>query len=249
MSDSVSAPPVPPQRSMSALGRLVGVFFAPGETFEDIARRPDFIFPLVLMIIASAAVIETMLWKIGAEALVRNSLEMSGRAASMSADQMNEAVHRAAGITAIIMHVSALIGAPIFLLIITGISLLILNMILGVQVGLKPVFSATCYAALVRLTGVVMAIPLIFMGDPEHLNAQNPIPTNVGFFLDPRSTSQWLYSLASSLDLLSLWFLIVLAIGLSKLSEGKAKSQTIFFIFFGLWMLLALGRAGFAALF
>ena len=234
---------------MSLIGRFFGVFFSPGETFEDVARKPDFIFPLVVGIVASVALVETMLWKIGAEQIVRHSLETSGRASSMSPEQMAQTVHNGATITSIIMHVSGVLGAPIFLLIIAGIGILFLNAILGAKASFKAVFSATCYAGLVRLVMVVMAVPLIFMGDAEHFNPQNPVPTNIGFFLDQASTSKALYSLASSADVVTVWFLIILAIGLSKVTGGKTKTSTIFFMYFGAWMLWVLGSAGLALLF
>jgi hypothetical protein len=234
---------------MSALSRFIGVFISPGETFTYIAGKPDILFPLIVAIVGSAVVIETLLWKIGAAQLVRNSLVTSGRAASMSAEQLEQAVRTATPFTAIIMHISAFLGAPIFLLVMAGIGLLFLNPILGAQVNFKGVFSTTCYASLVRTVGVVMAIPLIFMGDAEHINPQNPIPTNPGFFLDPSNTSKGLYSLAASMDVLTLWFLIVLAIGLSRLTGGKTKTTTVFFMFFGLWMVWVLGRAAMAAIF
>lgn len=248
MSESVSASTAP-QPSKPPVLRLIGVFLSPGETFADIARMPDFVFPLIVLVLSSAATIETMLWKIGTERIVRNSLEMSGQAAKMSPDQLEQVIHRGAGFTAIIMHVSAFLGAPIYLLVVTGIGLLILNPLLGAQVGFKPVFSVTSYAALVRTVGSIMAIPLIFIGDPEHFNPQNPVPTNLGFFLDPQDVPKALYSLANSFDLLSLWFLIVLSLGLSQLTGGKIRPRSIFLTFFGLWMILILGRAGWAALF
>lgn len=249
MSEVSAAGAPEPQPSMSLGRRFVGVFFSPSEAFDDVARKPDFIFPLVVMTIASVALIETMLWKVGAVAMVRNQLEASGRAGTMSPEQMDQAVRQGASITAIIMHISGLIGTPIFMLIITGISLLILNVVLGAQIGFKPVFSATCYAALVRLVGVVMAIPLIFFGDTEHFNASNPVPTNLGFFLNPHDVPKAVYSLATSFDLLTLWFLIVLAIGLSRISGGKAKTLSVFLSFLALWVLVSLAFAGLAALF
>jgi hypothetical protein len=249
MSNPLPANPSENTPPMSPINRLVGVFMSPGETFADIARKPDILFPLIVAMVGSAAVVETLLWKIGAAQLVRNSLVTSGRAASMSADQLEQVVHNAAPFTAIVMHASAVLGAPIFLLIMAGIGLLFLNPILGAQAGFKGVFSATCYASLVRLVGVVMAIPLIFMGDAEHINPENPIPTNPGFFLDPSTTSKGVYSLATSMDVLTLWFLIVLAIGLSRLTRGKTKTTTVFLMFFGLWMVWVLGRAAIAVIF
>lgn len=249
MSTTVVAGTPEPQPSLSLARRFVGVFYSPGETFADIARKPDFVFPLAALTIASIALVETMLWKIGATTIVRTQLEMSGRASSMSPDQMNAAVERGASITAIIMHVSGVIGTPIFMLIITGIGLLILNVVFGSQVGLKPVFSATCYAGLIRIVGVVMGIPLIFFGDNEHFNPSDPVPTNVGFFLSPTDVPKAVYSLATSFDVLTLWFLIVLAIGLSRVTGGKVKTLSVFLSFLGLWVLVSLAFAGLAALF
>lgn len=246
---TVAASAPGPQSSMSPIQRFIGVFYSPGETFNDIARKPDYLFPLVVLIIASVALIETMIFKIGVETMVRTQLEASPRAASMSPEQMEQAVHQGAAITAVIMHVSGVVGTPIFLMIITGVGLLILNVVLGAQVGFLPVFSVTCYAALVRLVGVAMGVPLIFFGDHEHFNPQNPFPSNLGFFLNPTEVSKPLYSLASSLDFLTLWFLIVLAIGLSRITGGKVKTLSIFLCFLGLWVLVSLAFAGLAAIF
>src|SRR2546428_14016195 len=52
-----------PPKSFAA--RSAGVFFSPGATFADIARKPGFIPPLVAGILASVVVTETMIWKIG----------------------------------------------------------------------------------------------------------------------------------------------------------------------------------------
>ena len=59
--------------------------------------------------------IEAMLQKIGAGRIVRHSLEMSGRAAQMTPEQLDQAVARASTITAIFMvEVGAVIGNPYF---------------------------------------------------------------------------------------------------------------------------------------
>lgn len=242
-----SAPEPPPAKSF--VSRLIGVFLSPGETFEDIARKPDFIAPLVLSVVASVAVVETMLWKIGAEAIVRSQMAANPRAASMSPEQMEQAVQRGATITAIIMHISGVIGPAIFLMIIAALGILILNVVLGGQVKFKPVFSATCYASLIRLIGAVMAVPLIFFGDQEHFNVQNPLPTNPGFFLNASEVAKPLYAAASSLDLMTFWFLIVLAIGLSKITGGKVKTASVFLCYLALWFLVTLVQVGLAALF
>ena len=245
---AVSSTPEP-RPPKSFVNRLIGVFFSPGETFEDIARKPDFIAPLVLSIVASIVVIETMLWKIGAEAIVRNQIAANPRTANMSPEQLEQAVQRGAAITSVIMHISGVIGPVLFLMIIAALGILILNVVLGGQVSFKPVFSATCYASLVRLIGAFMAVPLIFFGDTEHFNAQDPIPTNPGFFLNASEVSKPVHALANSLDLMTFWFLIVLAIGLSKVAGGRVKTISVFLSFLALWFLVTLVQVGLAVLF
>jgi hypothetical protein len=249
MSDVATNAPSEVQPSMSLAGRFFGVFYSPGETFAGIARKPDFIFPLVVLIVSSTAVAETMLWKLGAERMVRSSLEMTGSASQLSPEQLDQAARQASGILAITTHVSSVIGVPIFMLILAGLGILILNPLFGSQAGFKTVFSVTCYAGLVRVVGAVMAIPLILFSDPGGINTLSPVPTNLGFFLDPREVSKGLYTLAVSFDLLTFWFLIVLAMGLSRVTRGKVKSRAIFLTFFGLYLVWVLGWAGVSSLF
>ena len=51
MSNSAVSATPEPVPSKSFVARLVGVFFSPGETFADVARRPDFIIPLLIMVV------------------------------------------------------------------------------------------------------------------------------------------------------------------------------------------------------
>ena len=62
--------------------RLMGVFISPAETFADVARKPDFLAPLILGVLGAIAITETMLWKIGMERIVRTSIEQSSRASA-----------------------------------------------------------------------------------------------------------------------------------------------------------------------
>jgi len=228
--------------------RLMGIFISPGETLADVARKPDFLAPLILLVLGAIAVTETMLWKIGMERIVRMSIEQSSRASSMSPEQMDQAVHQGARIGGILAHVGGVVGPPIGLLIIAGLGLLIVNLILGAQAKFKTVFSLICYADLVTLLGALMAVAVILFGDPDHFNAQNPVPANVGFFLNPREVSKPLYSLASSADIFTIWFLILIGIGLSEGTGRKVKPLSVFLVFAGFWVVWILVKMGLSML-
>jgi hypothetical protein len=234
-------------RSKSFLQRFSGVFTEPGKVFEDIVSKPDFIGPLVLLILVSVAVTETMLSKIGMQRIIHASIAQSRQASSLSPAQINQAIERGAAIASVFAHVSALFGVPIFLAAVAGIGLIVLNGIFGVHVGFKKVFSVVCYADLPSVLAGVMAMAVMLFGDPDHFNPQSPAPSNPGFFLNPRETPRPVLALASSFDIFVLWFLILLAIGLSRVSGGAVKSRSIFFIYFGLWMILVVAKVGFAA--
>jgi hypothetical protein len=226
--------------------RWAGVYFSPGETFGDIARAPGFIAPLIVAIVAGLAFAETMLFKIGMEQIIRNSIEQSGRAGQMSAEQIDQAVRQSATIGIVITHLSVLLGPPIFLTIIAALGLGIVNGIYGGQLDFKKSFSVACYANLVHAIGILMAVAVILFGDAERFNPNNPMPTNPGFFLDPLETSKPLLAFAGSLDLFSFWYIALLGIGYSAASGGKVKALSIGALYFGCWLLVALAKVAFA---
>ncbi len=245
-SDSSPLPGEAPAERSSFPARAVGVLFNPVSAFDEIVARPDSLGPLLVLIAASIAVAETMLAKIGLANIILHSLQQSGRARHMTPDQLNQVVGNSSAIVGVMTHVGAVVGPPIFMAVTAGVGLLILNGIFGARAGFNSVFSVTCYAALPVVIGDLMAIALILFGDPNHFNPQAPIPTNPAFFLDPAATSRPLYALASSLDLLTFWFLGLLAVGLSRLSRGRVKARNIFLAYFVVWLALALGKAGLA---
>jgi hypothetical protein len=236
------------QPPKSFLQRLVGIFVSPGATFADIVRKPDFIAPLIVGILATVAVIETMLGKIGAERIVRQSLEQSGRASNMSPAQLQQTMEQGVKFTAIFMHLTGLLAAPMVLLVVAGLGLLIMNAIFGSRLKFRTAFSVTSYANLVSVLGAIIALAMVLMADPEQFNAQDPVPTNPGFFFNPRETSKPLLSLLSSLDVFTIWFMALLGIGFSEAVSRKVKPTTIFLCFVGLWVIWVLAKMGLSML-
>ena len=246
MGDVIAKPADADIPAQSFPERMLGIFISPAETLADVARKPDFVAPLILGVLGAIAVTETMLWKIGMERIVRTSIEQSGRASSMSPEQMDQAVRQGARIGAIFAHIGGIVGAPIVLLILAGLGLLIVNLIFGAQTKFKAVFSLICYANLVSLLGSLMAVAVILFGDPDHFNAQNPVPSNVGFFLNPLEVSKPLYSLASSADIFTIWLLILIAVGLAEGAGRKVKPLSIFLVYAGFWVIWILVKVGLA---
>jgi hypothetical protein len=231
---------------MSFGARFAGVFHSPGSTFADIVRKPTWLAPLLVLVGSAVVFTEVMLWRIGMDRIIRISIEQSPRAAQMTPEQVEQAVTQGSKIGAIFAHLGSLLGTPVVMLIVAGLGLLIVNAIFGKDLDFSAAFSITCYANLPSVLASVMGLAMIFLGDVERFNPQNPTPTNLGFFLNPLDTSRPLYVLASSLDIFTIWFLVLLGIGFSEATARKVKSSSIFACFAGLWILWVLIKLGFA---
>jgi hypothetical protein len=73
------------------------------------------------------------------------------------------------------------------------------------------------------------------------------VGTNLGFYLNFADTPRFVYSLASSFDLIMIWVLVLTAIGFSVV--GKVKQGTSTAIVFGWYIFVSLVSAGMASAF
>ena len=249
MGDTVVRPPSEEKAPAdSFLNRALNIFISPGRAFDSIIQRPDFIAPLILTIVGSGVFIEAIIQKIGVTRIIRHAIEAGGKAQQLSPEQLDQTVNRAAAFTAISMRVFGTLGIPIFLLIIAAAGLLIANVIFGGSAKFKTCFAVVCYSNLVLQLAVVLGLIMVFMGDPEQFNPENPTPTTLGFFLNPREISKVVYVLASSFDILRVWFIALASMGISRATEKRVGTTAIFLAYLGLWILIVLGHAGMAAI-
>jgi hypothetical protein len=253
MGETTVAPPMPEEPPVgSFLSRFIGVFISPGETFEDIARKPGFIAPIVTIAIAACTLFDLMYWKVGMETMTRLTLERSPFASKMPPEQMQKAISdSAAHLTRqlVITDISIPIVTIIFLLIVAGVGMMIVNAILGGQAKFKTLFSVASYAQLPAILGYILGLVVIFFGGTDNLDPQNPIPLNLAFFLNYKDVPKPLFSLAGSVDIVVIWMVILLGIGMSKATGGKVKALPITLCFVGAWAIWIIGKVALSAIF
>src|SRR4029077_19956436 len=80
------------QASISPFGRIIGVLFSPGKTFEDIVRKPGWVLPLVLTTILSIGVRFVINPPLNWREFMSQQIEKSPRAARMSAEQKQQQI-------------------------------------------------------------------------------------------------------------------------------------------------------------
>jgi hypothetical protein len=88
----------------------------------------------------------------------------------------------------------------------------------------------------------------LFLKPPGTVDLENPVATNVAAVL-PDDTAKWLLTLCKSLDVISFWTLILLAIGFAATNPKKLKGSKAFSIALSVWAAYVLVRVGWAFIF
>jgi len=134
----------------------------------------------------------------------------------------------------------------IFIGIIAAVLMATFNFGFGAEVKFKQAMAVSMYAFLPGIVKTLIAIAVVGLGAAEGFTFQNPVASNLGGLIDP-SSSHFLYSILSSIDIFNIWILILTGIGYSCIT--RVKRSTCMGVVFGWWAVAALIGAGIGALF
>ncbi len=233
---------------LSQMERVVDVFIAPTKTFTDILRSRSVWLPILITILFSLAVAVTMQRRVGFDQMYQSSLAQrpaqQAQLDSLPPDQRAERMRVGVEFTEGIAYGYWAIG-----LIFAAIAALVLwgsfNFLAGARTTFSEMFAVWIYSGLTGLVGAVLIIVLLFAAGGENFNVQDPIGTNLGYYLSA-DASQWLKALLGSFDILIFWFMALLVIGTSIVA--KVKRSTAAAIIIGWWVLLVIIKTGLAAM-
>jgi len=210
---------------MNEPARIFGVFYEPGKVFADVAARPTWLAPIIISILFGLGLTYVISTHVGWEQTVRQSLANNSRVADLPAEQKELIIARGAKAGSYIGWIGAVVFPPLFVLIVAGILTGIFNGLLGTELKFMQMFAITAYAFLVRVLFNVLLILLIYLKPPEDFNPQVS-PFSLAAYMNRLENPKWLMALAGSLDLFTIWTVVLLAIGFSaaakKLSFSKA---------------------------
>ncbi len=249
-----TAPPVAPEPApLSEAGRIVNSFIAPSKVFLDLKRKTtgtSWIAPWFLAAVFAWIFVAVMAQKIGFEQISENQLRLQPKQAEqiekMPAEQRAQQVKISLAITKGISY-----GIPfmslIFLVIVALILMATFNFGVGAELSFKMCLAIVMYASLPGIVKSVLGIVAMFAGlDPEGFYPQNPVATNPGYFLNPVE-SPVLYQALTAVDVITIWMLVLTAIGFSTVS--KMSKGTTMAVVFGWYLAVTLFGVGITVLF
>jgi hypothetical protein len=239
--------PTPEQEraSVSSFGRVVGVFFSPKSTFEDIARKPSWLIPVVLATVLSTIVGAVFVQRANWREYMSQQIEKNPSTANMPAEQKEQRIEGgvkfAPPFTLAVFVIAPILGTLIVALVMWGAY----NLLGGAQTTFGTSFGITAHA---NLTGSVFALLLLlilFLKPIGTVDIDNPLAANVAAFL-PEDSAKWLVSLGKSIDLFSFWTMALLAIGFGATNPRKLRGSKAFTIVFSVWAVYVVLKVGIA---
>jgi Yip1-like protein len=248
MSDTVANPET--STPLSEVERVIDTFIAPSKTFHDILRSSSWWLPWLLGVLVtlgfSAAIQQKIGWdKTYSNILLQSSQAQQERFSQLPPDQQARQKAIAAAFTKYIVWASPVLGLLFASIAAAGL-LATLNFGLGGHAKFGQVFAVWMYATLPWLISGILGIVVLFAGlDADAFNLKNPVGTNLGYYL-PTDLPQWLIVLATSIDILSIWSLILLTIGCAIVARTKMAATAT--AVGGWWVLITLVKVGFAAI-
>lgn len=249
----------PDEAKIGPAGRLIGVLFSPAETFADINRRPTWLTPVLLSTLLALAFISFFNWWVKPDwaGFMRTQLEK--RAQTTGTDLTPSEAEAQAERIAAYPKTTAYVGAIIFpclSALVAAYALTVGMVFVQADIPFKKIFSVFVWAncAVTFLVYYLVACASLLAKDRASLsqidltNPAGVAATNLGILV-PAESSPVFKSLAASVDIFSIWLIIVLSIGLAatsgskRITKGRAARVVVF------WWLVFVGiKAGLASL-
>jgi hypothetical protein len=223
---------------------MIGVLFSPNETFADVVRRPNVLAPLIIMVVITLVSTVIVVPRMDFETMMRDQLAASGKMNNMSSEDADRMVRFSVAFGKAIGYASPLFAIGVWA-VIAGV-LLISFRLFGGEGTFKQAFSVTLYAWVPLLVkGIVSTFVVLAKGTIGVEEMAVLVRSNPAFLVDMKANPV-LFSLLSSLDLFTIWTMVLLIVGFAFVSRvSKAKSAAIVI---SLWVVALVIKLGFAAI-
>ena len=203
--------------SKGLLARLVGVLFSPRATYADVAARPRWLGTFLAVYLVSAAAATTfMATEVGRNAVldqqISQSESFSGRPMNQQQLDRLETMSKYFVYTAPIFQLVFFLVAP---LVIGGIAFAIFNAVMGGDATFKQVY------AIVVHSGVILAALSLFSTPLAYARGTLTSATNLAVFFPFLDEATFAARLLGSIDLIYVWWMVSLAIGLGVLYRRR----------------------------
>lgn len=232
-------PPESTTQPLNQVQRVIDTFIAPSKTFQDIQRSANWLLPYIIGVLVTLALGFAIQQKIGWTQAYQNILKQSPkqvqRMEQLTPDQQAKAVTVGTAITKYSFWATPVI-ALLVALIAAGVLLGTINFGFGGRAKFGQMMAVWMFGTLPWAIQGLLGIVTVYAGvDPEAFNLKNFVGTNIGYYLS-QDLPKWLIALATSIDVTTIWALVLLTIGcaiIGKVKRGQAAAAV-----WGWWVII-----------
>ncbi len=176
------------QPESSAVSRMTGVILAPGKTFAEIARRPTWVAPFIILCILSIGVSALLAQKTDWRAFFERQMAKNSQTEQMPQEQKDRILDSQVKYAPQFALAFGLVGTALFVLFVTLVYWGAFNLFFGAGLGFKTAFGIVTHACVPLIISSVLGIVVLLIKhrgdvDPEHFLASNV----AAFFTGPRA--------------------------------------------------------------
>ena len=221
-----------PASKPNSFQRIIGVLMSPNETFASIVRQPDWVVPLVVILVVALVGGIVFAQRVDFASGMREAMEQNNK---LPPDQVDRMVRISTAVAKIFAYCSPVLSA-IILLIVAGALLLVFRLF-GGEGDFRQAFSVTVYAWMPGIIKSIIITAIIAVRTVSLNDLAILVRSNLAFLVTMKEHPM-LFTLLSSLDVFTFWLLALLVIGFSYVSKfSKSKSAAIVI---SLWIIVTL---------
>jgi hypothetical protein len=175
-------------------------------------------------------------------------MDKSPRAAQLSTEQKQQQAEVSAKVTVYIVYAVGALGSILFAVIVGGVMMLAYNLLAGAGATFSQSLGIAAHTLLVGIVSTPIFLLVLLLRPPGTVDPENPVATNVAAFL-PEESAKWLIALCKSIDIFTIWTLVLLAIGFAAVNPRKLKGGKPYVVAFSVWGVMVVVKVLWAFIF
>jgi hypothetical protein len=215
------------------ISRAIGIITAPTATYAHVVRKPKVAGMLFLAsLIIGLAQGLPQLTERGRAAALELQVQQMERFGVTVTDEVYQRMEQQSrsSISAISTIVGTIVFMPFVVVIITLLLWVVFNVLLGGTTTFKHVMAVVAHAQVIPAVGVLFAAPIMYAR-----GVMTNGVANVAALLPMLDETSFLAKFLGMVDLFTIWWVVVLSIGLATLYKKQVSSiATGLFVFYGI---------------
>ena len=211
---------------MQSIGLLLKVLWSPGETMYLLSKNPRVLAPLLFLCLFSLVTVGGAFAKIDFGDMYMRLVEKSPQGRNMTDDQKAQLMKvMSSPIVKAAVPAFTVIGTLFTIVVVAGIYFLVFSLV-GREGGFKAYLSLTSFAFVPIIFSSIASTVRAFTMPSSSLMLDELGSLSAAVFVDRDAVSPVIFTIANSIDLVSIWILSLLIIGYGFVTRKSVSKGT-----------------------